>query len=423
MDDRSANRWKARGLDDMETSRYSRDKLASSRLLHLGVVICILSSLFFSLLFTPPVVGTGNEPRVQTPTNLTVAVLPSGGALNISWDLSQDSPINYSVYFNVNQNITPIFLLNVTHPTTWLVHLGLLNGGIYSYWVSAWNDTSQSQLNGPVNGTPADSVAPNTPVGFKATPLPEGKAINISWQKNLDDTHRYKLSSNLTGVWDQLLEITHPQNWTILRNLLDGSTFFFRISALDPSTNESPQSTTFSAVTADTMPPPTPVGIDVKLIPEGSSLNITWNPGTYNFSTPFEEDTAFFTVYFNNSGAWEIVGTTSASTTHLLHQGLVNGVLYQYNVTASDEVPNESPPSGDASNVPTDSIPPPRPTIESIPPLTRKVNRTITGGGDHFQKWCPGWFKGHRHPREFQDQDHPERGPQHHHCQSLRWIG
>lgn len=113
--------------------------------------------------------------------------------------------------------------------------------------------------------------------------------------------------------------------------------------------------------TVDVPPPPSPRALAVAIPPEGSALDLAWDPPG--------PPVAGYRLYRATSGGgpWELVAET-VETTHL-DSGLENGTEYFYVVRSLDDLGNESPDSNEVSAIPEDTL----------APVTRLVSPTVPG--------------------------------------------
>jgi fibronectin type 3 domain-containing protein len=227
--------------------------------------------------------------------------------------------------------------------------------GTYQFIIWA-NDTSSNWNFSSGQFTMQDTTPPATPTGLIVTDVPndEGGALNITWDLNTDDTVVYSLYSNVSGSWQFLVNVTHPQNWYVDTGLTNNVKYYYKISAWGEVLNESPLSDATYGIPTDNLPPATPSGLTISQLASGD-LNITWDANT-------EPDFDHYTLYSNKTGLWAFLIEIPAGIEYYVDTGLTHGETYYYNISASDEVPNESPQSTSASNVSSDILPPATPT-------------------------------------------------------------
>lgn len=162
-----------------------------------------------------------------------------------------------------------------------------------------------------------------------------------------------------------------PRN-QILVSVLDGSTFLpipgyqnldateIDISGIDRSTYptlrlkasfsgdglSTPVLKSWKVTWIDNIPPATPTGLTVINTWTGYSLSLVWNPNS-------EPDLRTYSLYSSTDNLiFNWIGDVTPDKLYFEHFGLTAGVTYYYKMTASDEVPNESPYSAVATGVP-----------------------------------------------------------------------
>ena len=132
-----------------------------------------------------------------------------------------------------------------------------------------------------------------------------------------------------------------------LTNLSPATTYNLRVGSSDRAGNGPTASQVVSFATLaepDRQPPDTPAGLQV--LP-GSAVNlVVWEPNQ-------EQDLGGYSLYREESGVFEVIATNLRET-RFLDQGLDNGQLYRYRLSASDNQapPNESEPSDIAEATP-----------------------------------------------------------------------
>jgi hypothetical protein len=202
--------------------------------------------------------------------------------------------------------------------------------------------------------TARDTAAPRAPENLTAS-VGDG-AVTLDWADNSEPDLAGYLVYRTTDPPD-----ASPRAWTsigtpTLSDFIDdgvatGVPYFYRVSAVDTSGNESPPSGEIQAEVADTTPPGPPGG----LMATAGNLVVTldWADNT-------ESDVAGYIVYRSadppeiSSRTW----TSVAAPTSSAHADstVVNGTTYFYRVTALDASGNESSPSGEVAATPTPPI-------------------------------------------------------------------
>jgi parallel beta-helix repeat protein len=212
--------------------------------------------------------------------------------------------------------------------------------GIYYYRVRAnnsertgdWSNAESIEVNFP----------PELPENFSISALPEGNALNISWDPlNLPDVTEYYLYYKHTefGTWYLLTVNDHPLNYFLHTGLLNGETYFYRLRVNDTYGHISIYSPVISGMPLDTEKPAPPTGLMIKEI-NIDSITIKWN------ASP-ELDVVGYNIYRSlvpNPDDWgdPINGLNLYYSTEYTDKELTEATTYYYVVTAVDEVPNVS---------------------------------------------------------------------------------
>ncbi|MFQ5909875.1 MAG: DUF4350 domain-containing protein [Thermoplasmata archaeon] len=96
----------------------------------------------------------------------------------------------------------------------------------------------------------------------------------------------------------------------------------------------------------DTTPPQTPINLQVSNAQDPNALELTWTPNT-------EQDLAYYTVYTSVDGAnYYFEAQVFPPLSNYTDTGLLQGSKYYYQISASDDIPNESPMSSPAVGIP-----------------------------------------------------------------------
>ncbi|MHA1271184.1 MAG: fibronectin type III domain-containing protein, partial [Candidatus Helarchaeota archaeon] len=295
--------------------------------------------------------GTPQDSIPPNPVSITsITPIPSGNALNITWTTSSSTDIvGYYLYNSTSEFGTYTLLTTILHPTYYYVHSGLMDGQIYWYKVSAYDEAFNPSTNSSAqSGIPADTVPPGQVTGVAVTNLGTGNTLNITWwtASTAPDIVKYMLYRAIaeTGPYTNIINITHPTYYYVDSGLTDGVTYYYKISALDEVPNKGTNSTVKSGIPTDITPPAQVQGVNVTVIFTGNELNITWNANT-------EPDLLIYRVYrstisgFTPSQANWIANTTN---TYYDDTGLIDGTTYYYKITAVDDggpTQNEGTPS------------------------------------------------------------------------------
>ncbi|NIP54879.1 MAG: hypothetical protein GWN94_05485, partial [Phycisphaerae bacterium] len=124
-------------------------------------------------------------------------------------------------------------------------------------------------------------------------------------------------------------------------NVIGGMQYYYVVTAIDTSDNESDHSNEASATPNDTVAPAAPAGLSAKAC--GSQVYLDWDDNT-------EPDIAGYNIYRSTSSGGGYVRIVANLTTSAYSDGDVdNGITYYYVVTAEDLNGNESGYSDEVS--------------------------------------------------------------------------
>lgn len=192
------------------------------------------------------VVGRALDLQPPAPPTDLVAT-PGDQQVALSWTASPDADdlAGYLLQQGIERNGSLVydFLAIVDPPATSFVSTGLENGTTYFYVVTAFdaagneNDFLESAR---AEATPQDGVAPAPPTGLAAG-LDAG-TVALTWTANADaDLDGYRLYRDLASAPTSLLTAL-PAAATAFTDadVEDGTTYFYRLTAVDDDGNESP---------------------------------------------------------------------------------------------------------------------------------------------------------------------------------------
>ncbi|MCK5559939.1 MAG: hypothetical protein KAJ51_05075, partial [Thermoplasmata archaeon] len=231
----------------------------------------------------------------------------------------------------------------------------------YYYVVTALDEVpNESDFSNEVNET-AVSVVEKTwisaPKNLSVVVIETGNTLNVSWNECLEEgLHHYLLyrsTGNQPFIW--LANISKGTEYFMDTNLIDSITYSYIVSAIANSMSESLPSEVVSGIPRDTVAPLKPVGLKATLFYNGTTINISWEPNN-------DSDLEGYIIYFCTEGinfTWLV--NVSKNSNYYHHAGLSQGTYY-YNISAVDEVPNESPLSKVVNCTTSDILPPATPT-------------------------------------------------------------
>lgn len=183
----------------------------------------------------------------SAPLGLMVSDAGLGGTLNLLWTPNTELDlVGYNVYRSTDGGIIWV-LLNITGIVSANAYVvtGLPNGVPSLFSVTSVDETPyESTRSIAVSGTPtlADTIAPNPPQNIVAIAM-GGGVIGVAWNENTEsDLDHYKVYRSYSGAAGTFTIVqTAPAGTTSVSNsgLLTGNTYFYYVTAVDLSGNES----------------------------------------------------------------------------------------------------------------------------------------------------------------------------------------
>jgi hypothetical protein len=191
-----------------------------------------------------------------------------------------------------------------------------------------------------------DTTPPAAPTGLSATGGEQ--MVSLDWNDNnesdLAGYNVYRSTTSGSGYSKLNGSFLTSSNYT--DNDVDGYvTYYYIVTAVDTSLNESDDSNEVSATPTDTTPPAAPMGLTASAGNQTVSLN--WNNNS-------EPDINGYNVYrstTSGSGYAKINGSLLSSSDYI-DNSAINGTTYYYVVTAVDTSSNESGYSSQVSAMP-----------------------------------------------------------------------
>lgn len=309
------------------------------------------------------------------PQNVVASTAPSGTAIDVSWDANTIDTVSYEVLFGTVNDTATLGAFGTTTDTS-LTITGLNRNNTYYVAVRAVDKVAhRSGFSNVLAVLTVDTQAPFPPVLTGATPVASGNAVRLEWTSTDNDIDGFHVYYSDGGSWVEAGTITAPATTTVVTNLTDGQAYDFRVAAFDLGGRLGDNSNTLTATPADTVRPGSPPETHLSVVPEGAALLLTW-------TAPSDGDVQGYNIYGldpHGTGGFELITTVAADVHSWTDTGLTNGLSYSYEVTAFDEVPNESPAGLRVVAVPQDTIVPAPPLFNTVPPTTNQVTLAVSG--------------------------------------------
>ncbi|MCE9584357.1 MAG: fibronectin type III domain-containing protein, partial [Planctomycetes bacterium] len=297
------------------------------------------------------------------PTGL--AATPGDTTVALTWSPNAETDLGgYNVYYRATGATTWITANGTPLALTSFTVTGLIDGTSYDFTVTALEtEPTESAGCAVVAATPVDGTAPAAPTGLVA--VAGNRSVSLTWDTNSEgDLAGYYVYRAAT-VGGSFLRITSsvvgsPAYSDI--GLTNDTPYFYKVMAVDSSTNES----TLSSAAGATPRYPTPSGL---------TLDSTTDTGaTFHWSeVTGVSDLLGYNVWrsgTSGSGYAKLTPSPISGTT-FTDSGLTPGTYY-YVVTAKATGGDESSNSNEISAVITGGTPPGPPTLDAS--NTRKTN-------------------------------------------------
>ncbi len=231
---------------------------------------------------------------------------------------------------------------------------GLAAGTTYHYRVTSADYSGNTSAGSDCTFATAAELPPAAPANLTAA-AGDG-AVMLDWDDNGEpDLGSYSVHRSITaGGPYTTIATALPQSQYTDDDAVNGTTYYYVVTAIDTSAQESASSNEASATPTDLTPPAAPLGLTATA--GDSQVTLDWADNA-------EFDLAGYEVYRSTAagGPYTSIDSTNALTSMYVDLGVANGVTYYYVVTAFDLNANESAYSDEVSATPLDTTPPAAP--------------------------------------------------------------
>ena len=209
-------------------------------------------------------------------------------------------------------------------------------------------------------GSPTDITPPVAPTGLAATA--GNLEVLLDWNDNAEaDLDGYKVFRATTsgGPYTKVSAALFASSAYTDTGLTNGTTYYYVVTAVDMTGNESTNSGEVSATPLAFTPPAAPTGIVVFL--GNQEVLLDWNDNA-------EADLDGYKVFRSTTsgGPYTKVSAALLASSSYTDTGLTNGTTYHYVLTAVDTAGDESPFSNEASGTPT--------AVDMTPPMVTVIS-------------------------------------------------
>jgi len=259
----------------------------------------------------------------------------------LEWEASYDSESgldHYEVWVD-DMNVASVPAGTTSYTTS------ARSDGSHQWYIRAVDVVGNSTQSASTFTFTVDTTAPGAPTGLWALAASSSR-IDLDWNSNpesdLDHYNVYRsTTSGFTPDFGNPVRSPSSSDYSDT-GLAPSTTYYYRVTAVDRSGNESGPSVEVSATTLpsiDNIPPDPPTGLSAAPI-SSSQISLNWadNPeNDLDYYNIYRSTTSGFTPDFGNP-----VG--SASLSYYPDAGLTPITTYYYKVTAVDKSGNESDP-------------------------------------------------------------------------------
>ncbi len=267
---------------------------------------------------------TGSDNPLDTLAAPTISVTAGDAEVTVDWD-SIPGASSYTIYWANTAGVT-LQSSSIPNITVSMYNItGLSNGVTYYYRVSASGEGFiSSPLSNEESATPqGDTNTVETPTNVDAEP--GDGTVTLSWESKAPKFKVYWATT--AGVTTSSTMIDNITKAGYLHDsLTNGTTYYYRVSALDTAGNESDLSAEVNATPGEiTLEPPE---------------NFTAAPGDGNVTLTWEKSTGAerYTIYWDTVTGVSEQSTAIDSITEFTytHSGLTNGKKYFYKISAQN---------------------------------------------------------------------------------------
>ena len=170
--------------------------------------------------------------------------------------------------------------------------------------------------------------------------------VSLDWDDNTESNfagyNLYRSENSGAGfvqINTDLIEVSEYND----NDVVTGTTYFYKVSAVDTFGYESDMSEEVSALPKDTVKPDAPANLIA--VPGDGQVTLDWDDNT-------EDDLAGYEVYRTSTPGTDYWNVRSVTESTFTDKYLTNGKSYYYIIKAVDESQNESKASNEVEAVP-----------------------------------------------------------------------
>ena len=302
------------------------------------------------------------------PVISAVNATSSGSAVTISW--TTDEASSSSVFYGTSSSNLNLSASTTGSTTNHVVTIANLSQGTtYYYRVSSTDASGGTTIRPAATDPPNSYLLPDTtpPVISAPSVVGSSSSATVSWTTDEPATSQVAYGTSSTAL-NSTASVTGlaTSHAVVLPGLVQGTTYYYRITSADASGNTSTSPATGSGPAVYVLPDVTPPTITaVAAAGSGSSATVTWST---------DEPATSQVSYGTSANALTSSASAGSGTSHsVLITGLAQASTYYYRVTSAD-ASNNSSTSPVTSAAPATFIIP-----DTTPPVIAGVAATGSG--------------------------------------------
>jgi fibronectin type 3 domain-containing protein len=285
------------------------------------------------------------------------------GQVSLSWSYrpyrnrADDLTVGFRIYRQesggrpVNLTTTPVLRIE-----GWLSYIDteVENGKTYTYQVEAVDMIgAASPRRNSLPVTPTDTRAPLVPSGLRGVDSEEG--VLLLWRLSPDlDLASYNVlrSGRVEGEYQRINPEPVPgdQARYLDREVIRGTSYYYRVTAVDSSGNESAPCGPTSVLPADSEPPPELSGLQAEVDPDKRGIILHWNrpeipdlQGYFVYRESIDSQGQEGKAMRLNADPLPDTEKPAFADSGYKERGLAPGGRFRYGVSAVDSSYNEGP--------------------------------------------------------------------------------
>ncbi|WP_449342549.1 fibronectin type III domain-containing protein [Streptomyces aurantiogriseus] len=290
--------------------------------------------------YTPRTTATVDKVKPLTPTGLAVAYDTATGRAKLAWAANKEMDLGgYRVYRRPADGASWTRLVS-TVSTTYTDTTLPVTGAAYAYELRAYDKAGNESAGTAVRTvTTADRTAPAVPAGLPTASKPEG--LQFAWGEVAGAaSYRVYRAASLSGTYTRIG--TTDQTSYLDSTAVEGTTYYYRVTALDAAGNESAQSGAVVGTRRDVTPPSAVTGVTVT--PTEYGFEVRWDA---NPTADLESYTVRRGELWGEEGDEQVCSLypgyyVSADTTSYAYTALPDGEESCFIVDAVDDAGNSS---------------------------------------------------------------------------------